>query len=341
MRCRIGRRYIEAIELYRQLSSIRRQATCEVLIEYAVTLELMGNYADARGRALAIEETITKPDDLGNYGVLLADMGEYDKSIQYLNRAISQSPGSRQWEVALTMILSEYAQLDESLSRADQLTEMYPYDGRVWAARSMVHSLKGDYAGEALAFANKAVCLNAKGFDENLSLAFALSGSGNHTKAIATLEQIEVDDDKNIWHRALGHFHLLADRPVDAVYNLRQAAEWESPAVRPKTTMLLGVALLAQGNYEEAKQTFQSVYSKRDMKPRHKVDDELAFAVCELGVGFADEGRVSIDAILLKYGFMKGLFKEYADLLRIMRLHKVDGCGPCLDVVSEALGASP
>ena len=335
MRARIDRRYDEAITLYSQLTSFRRQATCEVLIEYAVTLELMGEYGEARDRALAIEQKVTKPDDLGNYGVLLADLGEYDRSVQHLERAISQAPGARQWQVALTMILSEYAQLDESLDRAAQLTEMHPYDGRVWAARSMIHSLKGDYGVESLEFADKAVSFNRDGFDENLSRAFALSGSGNHIEAIATLDQIEVDDDKNIWHRALGHFQLLATDSVGAVYNLRQAVDWEKPAIRPKTMMLLGVALLTKGDFEEAKEAFERVCSARDMKPRHRIDDDLAFAVCELGVGNGHKARDSISAISSKHKSMKGLLNEYAALLRIMEQHQIDDCGPCLDVISE------
>ena len=45
MNARLNKEYDKAIETYSLLVTLANQATCEVLIEYAVTLELMGRYS--------------------------------------------------------------------------------------------------------------------------------------------------------------------------------------------------------------------------------------------------------------------------------------------------------
>ena len=337
MHARLSRQYNHAIELYRELIEVRNKDTCEVLIEYAVTFELMGRYGDACQWAQRLERVISNPDDLGNYGVLWANLGQYEKGIHYLERAVAKAPGSSQWQVALAMILSEYGEMDQALSHAQQLTEMYPDDSRMWAARSMIHSLRGDYADEAIKFANKAVELNPNGFDENLSLGFALCGCGQFTDAVSTLSQLEIEDDRNIWHRALGYFRILATDPTEAVRSLHEAVEFERPAVRPKTMALYGIALLMNGDHEEANETFGKACLARDNERLYKIDDELALALCGLGVGQAEVAKQTIRIAVSKYSFMKGLLSEFSDLLRIMDQHRIEGSDQCLNMIAKAL----
>ena len=182
MNARLNRKYDDAKKLYIRLIDLPNQDTCEVLIEYAVTLELMGKYSEAQELAARIErKNIYDPEDLGNYGWLLANLGRYDDGIRYFTQAINKAPGLKQWQAALAMILSEDGQIAAALHKARDLTEMYPDDGQMWATRSMIEILAGNYTAAAMECGRKAVTLNQSGFLENLSLAFALSGSGDHS----------------------------------------------------------------------------------------------------------------------------------------------------------------
>ena len=335
MNARLKRQYDQAVVLYELLTSLPNQDTCEVLIECAVTLELMGKYAKALELTAKIEKQISKVDDLGNYGWLLANLGKYKEGIEYFRLAIKKGPGLRQWRTALAMILSEDAQVDGALKFAKELTDIFPMDGPMWATRSMIHSLKGDYAPEAMKYAETAVKLNATGFVENLSLAFAFAGTGNYQEAISALDAIEEGDD-DIRYRSLGHFQMLVNDSTSAIRNLKKAAELNQPALRPKTMVLYGIALMSYGNREGAETIFRDTSKSRDSGRHYKLDDELAFALCDLGHGDDVSGASCFTELWRKCQFMRGLFSEYGNLLRIMKDGGVEGCDQCLSVLDES-----
>ena len=335
MYARLKRQYNDAIALYGLLTKLPNQDTPEVLIEYAVTLELMGEYSEALKLRPRIERGISRPDDLGNYGWLLANLGEYGEGIKYMKQAIDKAPGLREWQDALAMILSEDAQVDAASDYAKDLTEMFPYDGQMWAARSMIHSLMGEYKPEALEYAQTAIRLNGSGFVENLSLAFALAGTQNYSEAISALNAIEGEDD-DIRYRTLGHIQLLAGDSASAIANLGKAVDFTRPAIHPKTMALLGVAFLIDGNSPEARETFEEASGSRHLGRHYKMDDELAFALCHLGAGESGLGFPIITRLCNEYGFMKGLLAEFDKLLRIMERHGIGGCDECLEVIAKA-----
>ena len=110
MNARRNRKYDDAIKLYRLLSTaLANQDTCEVLIEYAVTLELMGNYSEALATDIPrIERCIASPEDLGNFGWLLANLGRYDDGIRHFQIGdMLRFQDSKQWPATLALILSE------------------------------------------------------------------------------------------------------------------------------------------------------------------------------------------------------------------------------------------
>lgn len=339
MDARLKREYEKAIKSYDHLVQAN-QATCEVLIEYAVTLELMGNYSEAAAQISRIEEKLVDDaENLGNFGWLLANLGKYEDGINRFKRAIIKGPGIKQWPVALAMILSEDGQIEEALNHARVLTDMNPSDGRVWATRSMIESLAGFYTTSALECGNKAVGFNPRGFDENLALAFALSGSGDHDGAISALKQIVGEEDPDIRHRCLGHFQVLAGDFDSAVENLQKAIKFTKPAKRPKILALHGVALLAQGNREEAQETFKSATSARDPVRHYKADDDLAFALCELGAGRTEPAVSRIQTLSDKYRQMRGLLVELSALLGVMKSCEIEGCDQCIASIDSALDA--
>ena len=53
----------------------------------------MGRYSEAIALTPRIERDISRPDDLGNYGWLLANLGKYDEGIKYMQQAINKAPG--------------------------------------------------------------------------------------------------------------------------------------------------------------------------------------------------------------------------------------------------------
>ena len=336
MNARRNRKYDDAIKLYRLLTALANQDTCEVLIEYAVTLELMGNYSEALKLTSKIERCIASPEDLGNFGWLLANLGRYDDGIRHFRSAISKVPGSKQWPATLALILSEAGHVNEALRYAQELTELYPEDGLMWATRSTIESLAGNYAPNALEYGAKAVALNPKGFQENLSLAFAQSGSKDNNKAIASLSKIDEERDE-IYYRCLGHFQVLLGNAISAVDNLQKSIEFTQPASRPKILALYGVALLAQGSREEAQRTFDSALSARDEDRSYKVDDELAFALCELGDGQRESGASTIQRLSEEHRPMKGLLLEFSALLGVMASCGIEGCDRCITLIDSAL----
>ncbi len=206
----------------------------------------------------------------------------------------------------------------------------------MWATRSMIKSLAGNYSSTALECGNKAIELNPNGFEENLSLAFARSGSQDHKGAIATLNQIVGEEDE-IRYRCLGHFQLLVDDFDSAVKNLRKVVDFTKPAKRPKILALYGVALLAQGSREKAREIFESTSSARDSGRSYKADDELAFALCELGASQQKSGVSTINKLSKKYRLMRGLLAELSSLLRVMDRYGTEGCSQCITLIDSAL----
>ena len=336
MSARRERRYDKAKRHYELLTKLPNQDTCEILIDYAVTLELMGEYEEALKLTLRIEPIISIPEDLGNFGWLLANLGKYEEGIKYFRRAVEKAPGLRQWHSALAMILSEDAQLEEARNYAQQLTEMYPEDSQMWATLSMINSLEGGYDPDALRNADKAVAINPTGLFEQLSRGFALSGAGRHADAISTLDDV-VGEEDDIWYRALGHFHMLAGNTEAALCNLQKAVEFVRPAVRPKTLLLYGIAQSLKGHPELAKEAFKEACSEGDLGRRYKMDDELALALCNLGIGQRDAAISTVTKLSGEHNYMKGLLKEFADLLNIMNDQGIEGCDQCLQVVGSAL----
>ena len=143
--------YQKAIEIYKRLVDPPKQDTCEVPIEYGVTLELMNGYSDALEQTDRIAlKPIHDSENLGNYGWLLTDLGKYSEGINCLRQAISNGPGLIEWQAHLAMILSENGQISEALKTARGLTEMNPHDGPVWAIRSMIESLAEYHTPTAL-----------------------------------------------------------------------------------------------------------------------------------------------------------------------------------------------
>jgi len=315
------------------------QATCEVLIEYAVTLELMGDYSGAVSQLPRIEEKLgDNSENLGNFGWLLADLGMYETGIKHLERAITRAPGLKQWQRALALILSEDGQIETAANYAKELTEMNPYDGPMWAARSMVESLAGNYATSALEYAEQAVEQDPFGFNENQALAFARSGLGDHVGAIEAMERIpEGERDDDIYHRCLGHFQALVGDSGSAVESLREAIKITDPAIRPKIFALHGVALLAQGSQDEARKSFESGFTARSAKREYKADDELAFALCELGSGRTKSGISNIQENSNKYRQMRGLLSETSALLKLMQNCGVAGSDQCITSIAKTL----
>ena len=336
MHARINRDFSRADDLYGRLITLANQDTCEVLIEYAVTLELMDKYSQAVELIPRIEKNIHKPDDLGNCGWLLANLGRYDDGIKYFNLAIAKAPGMKQWQAGLAMILSENGQIDEALNYAQDLTEKYPTDGSMWAARSMIESLAGNYAGPALKYAAKAVDLSPKGLVENLSLAFAKSGSGDHQGAISALEQA-IGEEDDIRYRCLGHFQILAGDGDSAVENLKKSVDLTKPALRPKTLALQGVALLSHGASGEGYATFESAWNNKVPNRNYRADDEFAFALCEMGVGQWSSGLSKIEALSKRYRAMRGLLLELSALLAVMKNQGVEGCGQSIATIQAVL----
>ena len=337
MAARRKREYQKAIEIYKRLVDLPKQDTCEVLIEYGVTLELMDRYSDALEQTARIAQSpIQDSENLGNYGWLLTDLGKYREGINYLKQAIGKGPGLIEWQAHLAMILSEDGQISEALKKAQELTDMNPDDGRVWAIRSMIESLAGYHTETALEYGQTAVTLNPTGFNENLALAFALSGSGDNKGAIAALLKIDGERDE-VFYRCLGHFQILGGDSNSAVASLQEAVNKTEPAKRPKILALYGVAFLAQGNDKQALATFHSASEARNPGRTYKADDELAFALCKLGAGERKPGVLEIQDLATKYRHMKGLLSEFSALLSVMQTRGIEGCDQCITSIDGAL----
>ena len=336
MAARRNLEYTKAISIYEDLVALPNQDTCEVLIEYAVTLELMDEYEAALVQTARIAQNpILDAENLGNYGLLLSDLGKHKDGISFLNQAINKGPGLIQWQTHLAMILSEDGQIPDALKNARDLTEMNPHDGPVWAMRSMIESLAG-CGKSALDCGKEAAKLNPTGFNENLALAFALSGSGDNEGAIAALQEIDGERDE-VFYRCLGHFQILAGDFDSATCNLKTAVNLTKPAKRPKIMALYGVALLAQGSNEAAIECFESAWLKTENRD-YKADDELAFALCELGAGRTESGVSAIQKLSNEYRQMRGLLLETSGLLSVMQTCGIDGCDRGIASIESALG---
>ena len=181
-----------------------------------------------------------------------------------------------------------------------------------------------------------AVKLNPAGFNENLALAFALSGSGDNEGAIAALLKIDGERDE-VFYRCLGHFQILVGDSDSAVASLQEAVNKTKPAKRPKILAPYGVAFLAQGNDKQALDTFNSASEARNPGRPYKADDELAFALCELGAGQTVSGVSKIKALATQYRHMKGLLSEFSVLLSVMQTRGIEGCDQCITSIDGAL----
>ncbi len=314
------REYQDAIRIYESLVQLPNQATCEVLIEYAVTLELTDKYDEAIVQLENIQrELIEDPENLGNFGWLLADLGRYEDGIRHLSRAVAIAPGLTEWQKALARFTSETGRVRDAAEHAKILTELNPNDGQIWATRSMIETMTGYCKIEALKYANEAVKINPLGVNENMALAMVQSAYNNHAGAIAALSQIEDDDLDDVYHTRLGQSYILAGEPASAVNVLYQAVDYQTPAKRPKTLAVYGIALQAEGRKDEAAAAFQSAVNARHQDRIYSVEDQFAYALCEIGNGEVEAGKSTIEKLAVRYPETQGLFFEVLQLLNRMK----------------------
>ena len=336
MYARLRRQYDKAIELYRLLRKLPNQGTCEILIEHAVTLELMDKYAEVLELLPIIEAKVESPDDLGNYGGLLANIGKYSEGIAYIEQAIRRAPGLKQWQAVLARILSEDGQIGKAIEYSDKLIDAYLNDSQMLAVRSMIYSAAGRFEEDALPSARKAIDINGTGLVENLSLATALSAIGLHGEAIEALAPTIPEDDEDRL-RALGYSEMLVGEAQVAHSHLERARALESPATRAKTVALYGLSLLMTGDREKAQTTFEEAITTRNRDRHYKADDQMAYALCELAAGQSGVHGPTITQLSTRFSHMRGLLLETNSLLAILVDNGIPDCEESVGAVNGAL----
>ncbi len=320
------RDYDQAIDIYSSLVRLPNQATCEVLIEYAVALELTDKYDEAISQLENIErKLIHDSENLGNFGWLLAKLGRYEDGIRQLRRAAEIAPGLTEWQLALARINAETGRVDEANEQADILTELHPANVRMWALSSTIKRLAGFDMTTTLKYAERAVEITPGGFDENLALATLLFANNNYAGAVEALRRIDDDELDDVFYIRLGQSHILGGDLAAAVDALKMAIEYQTPAKRPKTLALYGIALQAMGRIGEATAAFQSAISARHPSRDYNVEDRIAYALCEIGVGNGESAASTIKDLLAQYPHIPGLFSEALELLDRMGDSSVPG----------------
>ena len=135
----------------------------------------------------------------------------------------------------------------------------------------------------------------------------------------------------------MGHFHILANDIYRAVDSLPKTVDFTRLAKQPKNLALYGVALLAEGSQEKAREIFESASSGRDPERHYKADDKLALALCDLGARRTELGVSTIRTLSIEYRQMRGLLLETSALLSVMQTCGIDGCDQCITLIDSAV----
>jgi DNA-binding SARP family transcriptional activator len=210
------RLYREAIALDPKLALARAQKA--QIMALASRWGLLGGDAareEARADAeKALEMEPTKSEVLGYAACALADLGDKDRAVPLLERAIEENPNNAQaWAAlgAIQLLRQKYELGVESLRRGLRISPT-DYRRSVWLTALAVGLVRLGKPDEALAAAQGGCRADSKFYPAQIVLAMVLAILGREAEAVKALTEA-----RRIRPRlAIGEIHLWAGRTLDS-----------------------------------------------------------------------------------------------------------------------------
>jgi len=209
------RLYCEAIALDPKLALARAQKA--LLMALASRWGLLKGDApreEARADAeMALEMEPTKSEVLGCAGCALADLGDTERALSLLERAIEENPNNAQaWSAlgATQLLRQKYEPGVESLRRGLRISPT-DYRRSVWLTALAGGLIRLEKPDEALAAAQSACRADSKFYPAQIVLALVLAKLGKEAEAVKALTEA-----RRIRPRlAIGEIRLWAGRVLD------------------------------------------------------------------------------------------------------------------------------
>lgn len=255
--------YDQAAELFTQAIE-KNPDKAEFYIDYGFTLIQLGNYEEAQkqfDRVISDKEIEMVQENnkkaLRGLGIVAYCSGQYEQALQYFEQAleISQLP-----ELNLDLLsyqsssLEMLGKLEEALKVYEKLSEQGTETAGLYRTRGNLYRKQGEYE-KSLADYEKALSLAAEDFGIYLGKFAVLKELGREAEAIEVLskaDKLPVNSDADLFDLAQVHYYQG---------NIT-SAELEFLQVLDKgfvqAQYFLGELSLEDGNYEEARQSFEA-----------------------------------------------------------------------------------
>lgn len=148
------------------------------------------------------------PDALHLLGVLASQVGEHDKALTLIERAVQRSPQNSQFHASLGGVLHALGRTDQAIAALARAYEIDPGNAVVLTNMGALRQERGQL-DEAVADYRRAVELNPDHVDAHYNLATALKDLGKLGDAIAALRRaVEIRPESAHSHVVLAGYLL-------------------------------------------------------------------------------------------------------------------------------------
>lgn len=187
--------------------------------------------------------------------------GQFDLAIEGYNRALALNPKHAEAVHYLGMLALGAGDVNRALALIEQSIALKPRDADFWSNQALVHEMQKDWPRARAAY-EKSLALSPSHAQRELRLASALRQMGETEQAIAHYRR-SIRLSPTLWpaHLDLASALLKLDPPdlVDAEACFRKVTRLAPD--RAEGYNGLGVALIAQDRYDDARQALERAVS--------------------------------------------------------------------------------
>jgi len=223
-----------------------------------------------------------------NYGYALnviayiyADLGQYDKAIDYLKRYAESSPGDANPIDSMAEIYFRMGNLDEAVAKYKEVLYRKPDFVLAFPSLAYIYAFKEDY-GQALRYADDFIA-------KAPSLGLKRQGSFNHSFVLYWIGR---------FNQALSDLQQLADLAGSQGYTEGKAG----------TELMMGLIRSEHGEFEQSRRLLKSWYDFTSKSTPASFSDPKAYYLFFLGMTDLKQGR--LDAAKTSLEEMKSLLPK-------------------------------
>lgn len=258
----------------------------------------------------AFEENEDERQVCRGMGIAYMGLSQYEDAIAYFERALQLSDGTvRDIDYDINYYLAtayfRNGQSDEAIKSYDAILALRPKETDAYFLRGCVKLYSGGYDEAKLDFDN-AMALDAQNYDRLIQIYEALVDNGYKEVGKEYLQQVIVDNEKEISDYDLGRiYYYLEDyeNAKDCLLRVKVTSDYE-------VSLYLGRTYEALGDYNYA----SSIYSDYTLNDQSKAEIYNQLGLCRMQMG---EYELALMA------FQSGMGIEGNDMMQTLKFNEI------------------